>query len=331
MKSKKSLFTAALLAGVCVFALTACESMDSAWNNVTGDAAPYAGDVQQQPQQQAQQMQPQMQQPQMNMSPQQQAMYQPQPVQPIYPQALPPVYPQQQASMQPLQPTQTVIPPTAMQPIGYQQVPVQNNYQPNLASVPARPTANQLPNAQQVQTARAELTNDNRRAMGTLRDPHETAAMQTSTTTTYTQTTQPLPPQTASAPNYTAGTGQLLGLQATAPGKYALTPLAPEAPLGGFALASSLQYAPGNDQVTMPQYQELRRVAGQYAVQPGRVRVVSYGDAQNPQALQRATTAAAYLVDLGVPANAIRVKMDNSAGPQQMSKTDIFLETQTAR
>jgi outer membrane protein OmpA-like peptidoglycan-associated protein len=96
-------------------------------------------------------------------------------------------------------------------------------------------------------------------------------------------------------------------------------------------------YPQGSDQVSMPQYQQLRQVAGQYAQQPGRIRVVAYGD-NNSGALQRATTAAAYLVDLGVPANAIRVKVDSAApataGVSQaglpVSKTDIFLETPIA-
>ena len=79
----------------------------------------------------------------------------------------------------------------------------------------------------------------------------------------------------------------------------------------------------------MQQYQQLKTVAGQYALQPGRVRVVSYGDA-NAKPLQSATTTAAYLVDMGVPANAIRVKIDGAPTMGQ-SKTDIFLETPAQR
>lgn len=328
MKFNSSFCSAAAMTLVLALSLTACESMNSAWNDITGDDAEYAGTVQPtMPQQQ----QAQTQQPMQMMPPQQMQ-------QPVIPQTAMQPQMQQQAQM-PMQ--QPVMPVT--------------NYAPNLATVPARPTAAEMPNQQQVQMARADLNADNRRAMGYLRDPNGAAAPQMAQQSMPMQ--QPMaqqmpmmspavsnaPAQQSAAPQYTApaammtNADQLMGLQQTAPGKYALAPVTAEAPLGGFALTSSLMYAPGNDQVSMPQYQELRRVAGQYAQQPGRVRVISYSDAQNSQqALQRATTAAAYLVDLGVPANAIRVKVDSSAVPTSPasapvpSKTDIFLETPQA-
>ena len=331
MKTKTSLFTTALMAGVCALALTACQSMSTAWNDVTGDDAPYAGNVQPPAQsgmqppasQQASMQQPVI--PASAMQPMQQ------------PQMAAQQMPMQQPMMQQPQQVQAMM---QSQPAMYQpqQVVPVANYTPNLASVPARPTPAEMPSAQQVQTARADLNAANRTATGYLRDPG------TANGTPMAQMQPPqAPTQSSATPNYTApaammtNADQLMGLQATTPGHYALTPLAPESPLGGFSLASSLMYAPGNDQVSMPQYQELRRVAGQYAAQPGRVRVVSYADANNGQsALQRATTAAAYLVDLGVPANAIRVKVDSAAAPSPAgysapSKTDIFLETSQAR
>jgi outer membrane protein OmpA-like peptidoglycan-associated protein len=256
---------------------------------------------------------------------------------------------------QPMMAQQTVIPQSAMQPSYpqqmqpipqpmYAQQPMMQPmpaYQPNLASVPARPDASLLPSAQQVQQARNELSNDNQMLTGYLRDPRGTQpmpVMQQQPMMAQQQMQQPMPqamtPALGVPQNITAAyQDKLMGLQPTATGQYALVPLAPEASLGGFSLASSLQYAPGNSQVTMPQYQQLKNVAGQYSQQPGRVRVVSYGNAQDPQALQRATTAAAYLVDMGVPAQSIRVKIDGDAAPTGMapSKTDIFLETPVQR
>lgn len=348
---KTNLIKAALLATVCTVALSACETMDSAWNDVTGDDTPYAGDVQ--PQQQPMPaMQPQM--------AQQQPMMQP--MQPMAQQQ--PMQAQMMQPMAPMTAQQTVVPASAMQPtMQYPQQataqpmpqPVmqpypQQAYAPNLASVPARPDASQLPSPQQVASTRQQLQYDNGMLTGYLRDPRgpqQTAMaqpqMQPMQQGTQTYVQQPM--QTAATPMpYTPAAaaqqasnqieGQLMGLQPTTTGQYALTPLAPEAPLGGFALASSLQFAPGSSQLSMPQYQQLKTVAGQYATQPGRVRIVSYGDAQNSKALQNATTTAAYLVDMGVPANAIRVKIDDSASaaaPMAQSKTDIFLETPAAR
>jgi len=395
MRSKTSLFTATLMAGVAALALTACETVDNTWNKITGDDTPYAGDVppqsaMQQPgtmQDQNQQMatQPGMMQPMPNdqMQNNQMAMQQPVPS----PAAMQPnMYVQQPMA----QPGMVSVQPQPMQQ-AYQQ-PMNSPYTPSLAAVPPRPMASQLPSPQQVQMARADLGNDNRNATGYLRDPNApmTQAMPMQQPMQMAQNTMPpvpvqpspiqsnassmgipagVPLQTSATPNlnspvgkvvqtgqvqvtqtpspmlapsYTApatmmtSSDQLLGLQQTAPGRYALAPVQPESPMGGFSLASSLVYPLGNEQVSMSQYQELRRVASQYTQQPGRVRVVSYGDAAGgQQALQRATTAAAYLVDLGVPANAIRVKVDTaSATPvtgMAPSKTDIFLETPTNR
>lgn len=315
---KKNLVKTALLISVCAVGLSACETMDSAWNDVTGESTPYAGNIQ--PQQQ----------PMPPMQPQMAGMQQQMPAYPA----------------QPMMAQQPVVPAAAMQPtMQYpqqmaQQQPAQT-YAPNLASVPARPDASQLPSQYQVQATRQQLANDNGMLTGYLRDPsaptQTAAAPAQQGTQTYVQqagtTAPPIPMQAAAAQQASnLIEGQVLGLQPTATGQYALTPLAAEAPMGGFALASSLQFAPGTNQVSMPQYQQLKTVAGQYALQPGRVRVVSYGDAQNSKALQNATTTAAYLVDMGVPANAIRVKIDNSsAAPVGQSKTDIFLETPAQR
>jgi outer membrane protein OmpA-like peptidoglycan-associated protein len=140
------------------------------------------------------------------------------------------------------------------------------------------------------------------------------------------------PMQQAMAPVAAPQTdSKLMGLQPTATGQFALVPLAPEAPLGGFSMASSLAYGPGTNQLNMQQYQELQRLAAQYKMQPGRVRVVSYGNEQDPQILGRATSTAAYLVDMGVPANAIRLKIEATAPVGPQNKTDIFLETMPAR
>lgn len=322
---KKNVIKAALLASVCAVGLSACETMDSAWNDVTGESTPYAGDIQ--PQQQA-------------MPPMQPAMM-PQPMmaqQPVVPAtAMQPTmqYPQQ-AQMQP---------PGTMMPAAPMAQPMQP-YTPNLASVPARPDASQLPAPQQVAGTRQQLQYDNGMLTGYLRDPRAPQQVATAPvmpqqmgtqtyvqqTTTTTQTT--MAPAAAAQQASSMLEGQLMGLQPTAGGQYALTPLPTEAPLGGFALASSIQFTPGSNQINMQQYQQLKTVAGQYALQPGRVRVVSYGDAQTSKALQNATTTAAYLVDMGVPANAIRVKIDDSAtSPAAMgqSKTDIFLETPAQR
>jgi len=403
MRSKTSLLTTALMAGVAALALTACNTVDDTWNKITGDDTPYAGDVppqsaQQQPgamtdQNQQMAAQPAMMQPMQNGQMQNQQMTMQQPVQPpaavqpnMYaqqPMAQPGMMPMQQSQMQPMMQSQPM------------QQPMNSSYTPNLAAVPPRPMASQLPSSQQVQMARADLSNDNRNATGYLRDPNGSAmpmaqsmpmqqSMQMAQNTMPPMPVQPspiqsnassmgipagMPLQTSATPNlnspvgkvvqtgqvqvtqtpspmlapsYTAPTtmmtssDQLLGLQQTAPGRYALAPVAPESPMGGFSLASSLVYPQGNEQVSMPQYQELRRVASQYTQQPGRIRVVSYGDAAgSQQALQRATTAAAYLVDLGVPANAIRVKVDTASATPAMgtpaSKTDIFLETPANR
>jgi len=400
MRSKTSLFTAALMAGVAALALTACNTVDDTWNKITGDDTPYAGDVppqsaQQQPgalQDQNQQMaaQPGMMQPMQNGQMQNQQMTMQQPVQ--APASMQPnMYAQQpmaQPGMMPMQQGGQMQPQPMQQ--AYQQ-PMNSPYAPNLAAVPPRPMASQLPSPQQVQMARADLGNDNRNATGYLRDPNGSAmpmaqsmpmqqSMQMAQNTMPPMPVQPspiqsnassmgipagMPLQTSATPNLNSPVGkvvqtgqvqvtqnpspmmapsytgpstmmtssdQLLGLQQTAPGRYALAPVAPESPMGGFSLASSLVYPQGNEQVSMPQYQELRRVASQYTQQPGRIRVVSYGDAgSSQQALQHATTAAAYLVDLGVPANAIRVKVDTASATPAMgtpaSKTDIFLET----
>ncbi|HCM83935.1 MAG TPA: hypothetical protein PKW15_02395 [Alphaproteobacteria bacterium] len=322
---RKNLIKATLLASVCAVGLSACETMDTAWDDVTGESTPYAGDIQ--PQQQP------MMAPPMQPMAQQQPMYQQQPMmaqQPVVPASA-------------MQPTMQYPQQMAQQPMMQQQMqPMQQQaYTPNLASVPPRPMASELPSQQQVQAARQELNSDNQMLTGYLRDPrgNTTATMQPAPmqqgTQTYVQQSpaSTMPPAAAAQQASNLIEGQLMGLQQTSGGQYALVPLAPEAPLGGFSLASSVYFRNDVNNISMPQYQQLKSVAGQYAMQPGRVRVVSYGDAQNSKALQSATTTAAYLVDMGVPANAIRVKIDGSAAssPMGQSKTDIFLETPVQR
>ncbi len=316
---KKNLIKAALLVSVCAVGLSACETMDSAWDDVTGESTPYAGDIQ--PQQQPMAMQQPMMAPNQQMVMQQPMMAQ----QPVVPaSAMQPTmqYPQQMAQQPMMQPMQ------------------QQAYTPNLASVPARPDATQFPSKQQVQATRQQLVSDNGMLTGYLRDPRGNAVPQpvaSQGTQTYVQqASQPVPYTPAAVAQQASSMieGQLMGLQPTANGQYALTPLAPEAPLGGFSLASSLFFRSDVNNVSMPQYQQLKTVAGQYGLQPGRVRIVSYGDAQNSKALQNATTTAAYLVDMGVPANAIRVKIDDATpanATMGQSKTDIFLETPAQR
>ena len=336
-----------LMVGVCTIALSACESVDSAWDDMTGDGTPYAGDLQ--PQTQPQQM-AMMQPPQMMAQPMMQPMAQPMPImqQPQIMAADQSVIPQ--SALQPQMMAQPQMQPMQMQQqpmmaMAQQQPPIlpisAASMQPNLANVPARPDASMLPTPQQVADARSELSQDNQMLTGVLRDPRAPQAPMAASQPQMQQpgmmTMAPMQPQSTlpmGIPQQVADShqGKLMGLKATAPGRYTLVPMAPDNAMGSFALASSITAPQGSSQVTMPQYQELQRVAGQYNKMPGKVRVVTYSDPQNePMAVQRASVAAAYLVDMGIPADAIRVKVEPSAAPSPIAKTDIFLQGNTAQ
>lgn len=357
MKSKRTIAKFALMMGISVFALTACES--SPIPNWFDDDPAYTGDV----------------------KPPKQTMdtvaatgdqIVPPPSQEIL-QSLPPAAPQPTPQFTSSLGEDNVPLPVVSSPNAPPAPAIVNNYTGNLASVPPRPSAAELPSPADVQAARAELRTDNQQLANTLRDPYAglntvpdplaqktviPPQQQPSSVRALTEPVRaPAPPvpmpapapvmpqpivaapmqapqpmvQPAPMPTEQNVGGRLMGLQSTGPGKYALVQLPPETGIGSFAMAASI--VPGsNNQITNSQYQDLRRVAGQYVNQKGRVRLVAYGsDPQSQDALRRVTTVAAYLVDLGVPANAIRLRIDPVVGnlpptsPAGM-KTDVFLE-----
>ncbi len=291
MRGLKSVF----FASVCVLALGACETMSDTWDAVTG-TAPSADDV-------------------------------------------PPV---SQAAVPPA----NVPCPCANNAVAQQTVTTTMTTAPNLADVPPRPTAAELPSPTEVQATRQTLAANNAAANGgfmsslstpsmpsaqpaasgtaaantshTLRDPHAPATATVMAATT----------QTTTVAQQSDIGGQLLGLQPTAGGQFQLISIPPEATVGTFNLLTSVVQVNGAP-LTMPQYQNLQNVASSYKTNPGRVRVVGYGD--QAMGLQQATTIAAYLVDLGVEPKSIRLKVDPAIGlnaptDPNAKKIDVFLE-----
>jgi hypothetical protein len=348
MQNRHAIIKAALVMGISTFALAACDTGD--WFE---DDATYAGDVK----------------PPVETTETAAATNQvvPPPSQEILqtlPQASPQPTPQFTSSLP--GPTSTEAPPAP---------PVTNAYTGNLASVPPRPAASELPTAEQVVAARQELVADNQKLTSTLKDPN--AAMtppvyQPVATPVIPPAPQPIQqpaayappvpqPMTTPQPMYAPPvvaqplvqqpavyappavpppaptdqnvSGRMLGLQSSGPGKYSLVQLQPDTGIGSFAMVASIATTPPANQINIVQYQDLRRVAAQYDTQKGRVRLVAYSkDPQSQEALQRATTVAAYLIDLGVPATSIRLRIDPAPADATQAleaarKTDIFLET----
>ena len=358
MRDKNSLIKTALVMSISVFALTACESMSvSDWFD---DDATYAGDVKA-PQNKVETSSPD------SRSKTDEASS-----------TLPVVPPPSQEILQTLPSgTQTA---TAQPQFTSSLAPASPAAAtPNLASVPPRPQASELPSAADVNSTRQDLTADNQALQHTLKDPNDSLVnlvkVQDPAPTTTPEDVQviaastpvvpvsPPPVQyapptmippavvpvaaTVSVPSSSPSTpvpaiakaptptdqnvsGVMLGLQPAGPGKYSLVQLQPEGGIGSFAMAGSV--VPNQaSQLDVAQYQILRRVASQYATQKGRIRLASYSnDPKSQDALKRATTVAAYLIDLGVPATAVRMRIDPTGDMLNNSpaalRTDIFLE-----